>query len=152
MWLRLRDDRKAPQPNRAVLDINLGGQQVFPVAEAQQAAQVPFVILTSYDARVCCQSNRKLVRFNVSVYFSGSGGREHAQRLTGTTETSGTLISALTNLEVSSALGLTVPVDSLVCLVFDPECRCANPKGIESDVENSGGRLKVRVVVCPQLV
>lgn len=43
-------------------------------------------------------------------------------------------------------------IDTLVCLVFDPERRCANPKGIESDVENSGGRLKVRVVVCPQPV
>lgn len=43
-------------------------------------------------------------------------------------------------------------IDTLVCLVFDPERRCANPKGIESDVENSGGRLKVRVVVCPQAV
>jgi hypothetical protein len=43
-------------------------------------------------------------------------------------------------------------VDTLVCLVFDPERRCANPKGIESDVENSGGRLEVRVVVCPQSV
>lgn len=43
-------------------------------------------------------------------------------------------------------------VDTLVCLVFDPDRKCANPKGIESDVENSGGRLKVRVVVCPQAV
>lgn len=43
-------------------------------------------------------------------------------------------------------------VDTLVCLVFDPERRCDNPKGIENDVENSGGRLKVRVVVCPQPV
>lgn len=43
-------------------------------------------------------------------------------------------------------------VDTLVCLVFDPERKCANPKGIESDVENSGGRLNVRVVVCPQSV
>jgi hypothetical protein len=43
-------------------------------------------------------------------------------------------------------------VDTLVCLVFDPDRKCANPKGIESDVENSGGRLKVRVVVCPQPV
>lgn len=43
-------------------------------------------------------------------------------------------------------------IETLVCLVFDPERRCTNPKGIESDVENSGGRLKVRVVVCPQSV
>jgi hypothetical protein len=43
-------------------------------------------------------------------------------------------------------------VDTLVCLVFDPDRKCANPKGVESDVENGGGRLKVRVVVCPQSV
>ncbi len=43
-------------------------------------------------------------------------------------------------------------VDTLVCLVFDPERKCVNPKGIEADVEDSGGRLVVRVVVCPQPV
>jgi hypothetical protein len=43
-------------------------------------------------------------------------------------------------------------VDTLVCLVYDPERHCSNPKAIESDIENSGGRLKVKVVVCPQFV
>lgn len=41
-------------------------------------------------------------------------------------------------------------VDNLVCIIYDPERYCTNPKAIEDDVENSGGRLKVRVVVCPQ--
>ncbi|MBI1204956.1 MAG: transposase [Rhodopseudomonas sp.] len=40
-------------------------------------------------------------------------------------------------------------VDTLICLVFDPERRCANPKTLENDVERSGARLKVRAVVCP---
>jgi hypothetical protein len=43
-------------------------------------------------------------------------------------------------------------VDTLICLVFDPERKCINPKGIEADVEDSGGRLVVRVVVCPQCI
>ncbi len=40
-------------------------------------------------------------------------------------------------------------VDTLVCLVYDPTQRCTNPVAIERDVEDSGGRLKVRVIVCP---
>jgi len=41
-------------------------------------------------------------------------------------------------------------VDTLVCLVYDPEKRCGNPRAIETDVEKSGSRLVVRAVVCPQ--
>jgi hypothetical protein len=41
-------------------------------------------------------------------------------------------------------------VDTLICLVYDPDRRCRNPKTVESDVENSGSRLTVRAVVCPQ--
>ena len=37
-------------PDAAVLDISLGDERVFPVADALQAAQVPFVFLTGYDA------------------------------------------------------------------------------------------------------
>lgn len=36
-------------PSAAVLDINLGDEQVFPVAAALQAAEVPFVFLSGYD-------------------------------------------------------------------------------------------------------
>ena len=43
-------------------------------------------------------------------------------------------------------------VDTLVCLIYDPERYCSNPKAIETDIENSGSRLKVKVVVCPQVV
>ncbi|HEX8509400.1 MAG TPA: response regulator [Propionibacteriaceae bacterium] len=39
-------------PDAAVLDINLGHEQVFPVADALQAARVPFVFMSGYDARL----------------------------------------------------------------------------------------------------
>lgn len=38
-------------PDAAVLDINLGDERVFPVADALQSAQVPFVFLSGYDER-----------------------------------------------------------------------------------------------------
>jgi hypothetical protein len=41
-------------------------------------------------------------------------------------------------------------VDTLICVVYDPERKCANPRTLENDVEASTGRLKVRAVVCPQ--
>lgn len=41
-----------PLPDAAVLDINLGEEQVFPVADALRAAQVPFVFLSGYDAKI----------------------------------------------------------------------------------------------------
>jgi hypothetical protein len=41
-------------------------------------------------------------------------------------------------------------VDTLICLVYDPERRCENPRTLENDVEAGAGRLRVRAVVCPQ--
>src|ERR1700712_3665098 len=41
--------RTASLPDAAVLDINLGDERVFPVADALQAAHVPFVFLSGYD-------------------------------------------------------------------------------------------------------
>lgn len=41
-------------------------------------------------------------------------------------------------------------VDTLICLVYDPERKCGNPRTLENDVEASVGRLKVRAIVCPQ--
>jgi hypothetical protein len=44
----------------------------------------------------------------------------------------------------------TVPgVETLICLVYDPEKRCQNPTALEGDVEASGVQLRVRAVVCP---
>lgn len=47
-WL----DGRAEALDCAVLDINLGGEMVFPVAEALQARGVPFLFLTGYTAPV----------------------------------------------------------------------------------------------------
>jgi hypothetical protein len=41
-------------------------------------------------------------------------------------------------------------VDALICLVYDPGHRCSNPRAVETDIENSGTRLSVRAVICPQ--
>ena len=41
-------------------------------------------------------------------------------------------------------------VDALICLVYDPGHRCSNPRAVETDAENSGSRLAVRAVICPQ--
>jgi CheY-like chemotaxis protein len=39
-----------PRLDCAVLDINLGGEMVFPVADALAARGVPFIFVTGYDA------------------------------------------------------------------------------------------------------
>jgi hypothetical protein len=45
----------------------------------------------------------------------------------------------------------TVPgVETLICLVYDPQKRCQNPTALEHDVEASGIQLRVKAVVCPQ--
>ncbi len=36
----------------AILDINLGGEMAFPVADALMARGVPFIFATGYDAQV----------------------------------------------------------------------------------------------------
>lgn len=43
---RLRDD---PAVDAAILDVNLGGQAVFPLADALSERGVPFVFTTGYD-------------------------------------------------------------------------------------------------------
>ena len=43
-WL----DAEATPPDAAVLDVNLGSERVFPVAEALRARGVPFVFATGY--------------------------------------------------------------------------------------------------------
>ncbi|TBG52581.1 hypothetical protein [Rhizobium leguminosarum] len=41
-------------------------------------------------------------------------------------------------------------VDHLICVIYDPAGECKNPTAIEGDIERSGSRLNVRVVVCPR--
>ena len=45
-------EAKGDRLDGAVLDINLRGERVYPVADALAARGVPFVFLTGYDARV----------------------------------------------------------------------------------------------------
>jgi hypothetical protein len=40
-------------------------------------------------------------------------------------------------------------IETLVCLVYDPDKRCQNPTALERDVEAGGVHFKVRAVVCP---
>lgn len=40
--------------------------------------------------------------------------------------------------------------ESLVCFVYDPEGRIGNPAGLEKDLEDIGGRLRVRVIIAPK--
>lgn len=40
---------------------------------------------------------------------------------------------------------------TLVCFVYDPEGKIGNPVGIERDLENHSGLLKVRVIVAPKV-
>lgn len=39
---------------------------------------------------------------------------------------------------------------TLVCFVYDPEGRIGNPVGIERDLEDHDGLLKVRVIIAPR--
>jgi CheY-like chemotaxis protein len=47
-WLRRTDTA----PDAALLDVNLGGEMVFPVAEALEARDIPFAFATGYADRV----------------------------------------------------------------------------------------------------
>jgi DNA-binding NtrC family response regulator len=46
----------------AILDVNLRGEQVFPVADALLAAGVPFIFATGYDSHVLPQAYAAMPR------------------------------------------------------------------------------------------
>lgn len=41
--------RTSARPDAAIIDVNLGGEPVFPVADVLRARNVPFVFSTGYD-------------------------------------------------------------------------------------------------------
>ena len=41
--------RHGPAPDTAILDINLGGEKVYPVADALRARGIPFIFATGYE-------------------------------------------------------------------------------------------------------
>jgi len=48
----LKHLQSGPAPDFAILDINLRGEMVFPVADHLLAAAIPFVFVTGYDSGV----------------------------------------------------------------------------------------------------
>lgn len=53
----------------AVLDVNLGGETVFPVADALQARRVPFVFATGYEEQILGDRYPGAVRCDKPVDF-----------------------------------------------------------------------------------
>ena len=43
--------RSGPAPDLAILDINLGGEMAYPVADALRARDIPFIFATGYNAQ-----------------------------------------------------------------------------------------------------
>ena len=43
--------RSGPAPYMAILDINLGGEMAYPVADALRARDIPFIFATGYEAQ-----------------------------------------------------------------------------------------------------
>jgi CheY-like chemotaxis protein len=43
--------RSGPAPYVAILDINLGGEMAYPVADALRARDIPFIFATGYEAQ-----------------------------------------------------------------------------------------------------
>ena len=41
--------RQGPAPDMAILDINLGGETVYPVADTLRAQGIPFIFATGYE-------------------------------------------------------------------------------------------------------
>jgi CheY-like chemotaxis protein len=56
-----------PAPDAAVLDINLGAEKVFPVADALRAQGVPFVFTTGYDEWLIPEVYKGTPRFEKPV-------------------------------------------------------------------------------------
>ena len=42
--------RSGPAPDMAILDINLGGEMAYPVADALRAQDIPFIFATGYNS------------------------------------------------------------------------------------------------------
>jgi CheY-like chemotaxis protein len=71
-------------PDVAILDINLGGQMVYPVADALQHRGIPFVFATGYTSRIVPQTFAGALLFEKPVNMRGlmqalRGGRDQLQ-------------------------------------------------------------------------
>ena len=59
--------RGEPDVDGAVLDINLAGEKVFPVADALAARGIRFVFATGYDASAVPPAYRHITRYDKPV-------------------------------------------------------------------------------------
>ena len=63
--LKIIEDQQ--QIDGAILDVNLGGDAIFPAAEALMKRQVPFVFTTGYDPSSIPERYRAIVRFEKPI-------------------------------------------------------------------------------------
>jgi CheY-like chemotaxis protein len=74
--LALKKLDQMPDMSGAVLDVNLRGQMVFPLADELRRRHIPFVFATAYESETFPQAYR-----NVPVVKKGAGVDEVASRL-----------------------------------------------------------------------
>jgi CheY-like chemotaxis protein len=60
----------SPQIDCAILDTNLQGEMVFPVAERLQALSIPFLFTTGYDASIIPSQFKHVERFGKPTHMS----------------------------------------------------------------------------------
>ena len=54
--------RSGPAPYVAILDINLGGEMAYPVADALRARDIPFIFATGYEAQAIPKAYKDVPR------------------------------------------------------------------------------------------
>jgi CheY-like chemotaxis protein len=59
-----------PQIDCAVLDVNLGGEPSFPIADALAEREIPYLFATGYDAHALPERYRAVVRCEKPVPMS----------------------------------------------------------------------------------
>jgi CheY-like chemotaxis protein len=63
-FLRLGE---GPRPDAAILNVNLGGEMAYPLADALRAQGIPFVFATGYDAWSIPDAYAEVTRFEKPV-------------------------------------------------------------------------------------
>lgn len=148
------------------LDIVLGLCRRFPLyaksLEHRQRSREPLIIIDEYDVQDALLAILKLHFDDVRPEECTPSYASKSSRLDFFLPQQQMIIEAkmtrenLGHKEVVDELLIDIgrysnvpSVKTLVCLIYDPLGKCRNPRAIESDIENGGSRLNVRVVVCP---
>ncbi|WP_411034748.1 hypothetical protein [Shinella sp. BYT-45] len=166
---RVNDRLLVPKALMNDLDLVLSLCRRFPLfadtMRARQRGRTPFGINDEYDVQ-------DLLHAILRLHFDDIRPEEHTPSYAGNHSRvdfhlpgSRLVIEAkmtrsgLTQKEVINQLLIDVgryskmdAIDTLVCVIYDPDRHCTNPRGIETDVEKTGNRLNVKVVVCPQVL